>query len=255
MSYPYEEQPVLGWVGQPKADIYTPTATQKYRLGTRYHLPDGRSFYYSKANASSALVAGNLIQSAVNNAVATAQEDCTVATGSSIGDDFCYVTTKTDTITKDLYRDGWVGSGAGTLEGRGLCYQIKSNPAGAAGSIKFTIYDTVKVAIVAASNKAWLIMNPYMLVVQQPQSPSGFCVGGAIVPVTASYYFWLQTWGIFNMLCQTAVTAGLSIVVDAGAAGAGTIQTTTPLLTTVIGQSCQTIDTTDNGPVMLNIAW
>jgi len=251
MTTEYLEQPLNGDVVQPKSDIYTPTAAQKYRLGTRYHKADGRTFHYAQASSAANLIAGNLIQSAVDGFIANEQEDLVIATSSAVGDDFAYATTVTDTLTKDFMKDGWYSVSLGTAaQGRGQLYQIKSNPAGAAGSTKFTLYDTVKVAITAGSAQATLLCNPYKNVCQRPTTETGFPVGVAPCAVTASYYFWLQTWGICNCLNKTANTPGQQVISDNGLAGAMGISGGSEA-EPVIGIACMTCDTTDNGLIML----
>jgi hypothetical protein len=179
MTTLYEEQSLNGDVTQPKQDIYTTSSTQNYRLGTRYHRPDGRTFHYAQANATTALVRGDVIQSAVDCFVANEQQDLAIATASAVGDNFIYATTGTDTLTKDLMEDGWIIISDGTIAtGGAQIYQIKSNPAGVAGSTKFTIYDTVQTAISTSGTKAGLIMNPYKLCVQMPATTAtGFPIG------------------------------------------------------------------------------
>jgi len=254
MTTGYEEQRVLGDVAQPKSDIYTPTSAQKYRLGTRLAKADGRVFRYAQANASTALVAGDLIQSKASGAIATEQQDLTIATASAVGDDFGYATILTDTTTtKDYFADGWYIVSDGTAaQGCGQIYQIKSHPAAAAASCKFTFYDKIKV-LISTSAKAGLIINPYKLVIQAPTTETGFAVGVALTAVTVSYYFWLQTWGPCNMLIKTALTPGLQVVSDNSAAGSGGVSSgAEPEV--CIGYAMQTCDTTDNGLVYLMIA-
>jgi hypothetical protein len=257
MTLEYLEQPLNGDIVQPKDDIYTPTSTQKYRLGTRYHKADGRTFHYAQANATTALIAGDVIQSQVDCFVANEQQDNAIPTASAAGDDFIWVTTATDTLTEDYCKDGWIIISDGTsAQGGGQIYQIKSHPAGAAGNIKFTLYDKLKV-LVSTSAKAGIITNPYKLTVQLPVTTgTGFVVGVAPVAVTASYYYWLQTWGMAAVLVKGALTVGEDVLVayttagscDAQIAGASSLEHVR------IGHCGHTTDTTDWGIVYLQIA-
>jgi hypothetical protein len=257
MTTTYNELPLVGDVEQPKYDIYTPHASQQYRLGTRYRKADGRTFHYAQANATNALVCGDVIQSQVDCFVANEQQDNAIPTASAADDDFIYVTTATDTLTEDYCKDGWIIISAGTAaQGGGQLYQIKSHPAGAAGNIKFTLYDKLKV-LVSTSAKAGIITNPYKLVVQLPATTgTGFVVGVAPVVVPASYYFWLQTWGMAAVLVKGALTVGEDVVVayttagscDAQVAGASSVEHVR------IGMCGHTTDTTDWGFVYLQIA-
>ncbi len=257
MATTYDETQMFGPACQPKYDIYTPHSTQQYRLGTRYVKGDGRVFHYAQANASTALVCGDVIQSQVDCFVANEQQDNDVPTASAAGDDFIWVTTATDTLTEDYCKDGWIIISDGTAaQGGGQIYQIKSHPAGAAGNIKFTLYDELKV-LVSTSAKAGIITNPYKLVIQLPATTgTGWVVGVAPVAVTASYYFWLQTWGMAAVLVKGALTVGEDVVCayttagscDAQVAGASSLEHVR------IGTCGHTTDTTDWGFVYLQIA-
>lgn len=253
----YDETQVFGAAGQPKFDIQTPSSTQKHRLGTRYVKGDGRVFHYAQANASAALVAGDVIQSQVDCFVANEQQDNAIPTASSANDDFIWITTATDTLTEDYCKDGWICISDGSAaQGGGQIYQVKSHPAGAAGDIKFTLYDKLKV-LVSTSAKAGLITNPYKLVIQLPATTgTGFVVGVAPVVVPVSNYFWLQTWGMAAVLVKGALTVGEDVLCayttagscDAQVAGASSLEHTR------IGHAGHTVDTTDWGFVYLQIA-
>jgi len=257
MTTVFEEQSLNGDVTQPKQGMYETSATQNYRLGTRWARADGRVFHYASANASAALVRGDVIQSAVSNSIATEQVDMTIATSSAVGDDFAYATIKTDTTTgEDFFKDGWyIVSDDVVASGGASIYQIKSHPAIAAASGKFTFYDKINVQILAGQ-KAGIITNPYKLCVQLPTTITGFPVGVAPIAVPVSEYFWLQTWGMANVLCKGAVTVGEDVILvtttagscDAQVAGAGSIQFAR------IGIGGSTIATTDWGFVYLQIA-
>jgi hypothetical protein len=257
MATVFDETQIFGAAGQPKDDIYTPTADQKYRLGTRYVRGDGRVFHYAQANATTALIAGDVIQSQVDCFVANEQQDNAIPTASAVNDDVIWITTATDTLTEDYCKDGWIIISDGTAaQGGGQIYQIKSHPAGAAGDIKFTLYDKLKV-LVSTSAKAGIITNPYKLTVQLPATTgTGFVVGVAPVAVTASYYYWLQTWGMAAVLVKGALTVGEDVIVayttagscDAQIAGAGSLEHVR------IGHCGHTTDTTDWGLVYLQIA-
>lgn len=253
----YLEQPLNGDIVQPKDDIYTPTAAQKYRLGTRYHKADGRTFHYAQCGASSALIRGDTIQSAVDLFTANEQQDLTIATASAVGDNWGYATTGTDTIVEDLLKDGWYIVSDGTVaQGGASIYQIKSNPAGAAGTTKFTFYDKINV-LISASAKAGLIMNPYKLVVQTPNTTAtGFIIGVAMTAVTASYYCWLQTWGMACVLVKGALTVGEDVTMGLTTAGSCNAQVagSSSVANARIGICGHTVDTTDWGFVYLQIA-
>jgi hypothetical protein len=256
MPTEYFEQSQNGDIAQPKSDIYTPTETQKYRLGTRYHRPDGRTFHYARAG-STALIQGDLLQSAVDCFVTNEQQDLAIGTASAVGDNWGYATTVTDTITEDLLKDGWyVVSDGSVAQGGGGTYQIKSHPASAAGSVKFTFYDDLPV-LISTSAKAGLIMNPYNKVVQYPiTTATGFVLGTALTAVTANYYFWCQTWGMASILNTGGTAVGQQVLAGLAVAGACQAQVAagSSVPQPIIGYTGHTTDDTDWGFVYLQIA-
>lgn len=236
---------------------YEQSASQLYPLGARLLHHDGRVFRYASAGGSD-LVAGDLIQSAVNGGTTTLQKDLTVATSSAVGAYAGYATVATDTIAANLFTDGYYIVSDGTAaQGCGTMYQIKSHPTSAAASIAFTFYEPIRVAITAGSSKVGLMTNPYKAVIQAPvTTPTGMIVGVAPIAVTTLYYCWLQTWGLANVLIKTATTAGTAVVRDVVAAGSAGVQAAgaSSLGTEVIGYAPSVTDTTDNGFVFLTIA-
>lgn len=254
----FEEQSLNGDVTQPKQGMFDVSATQNYRLGTRWHRPDGRTFHYAQANASTALVRGDVIQGAIDAFTANEQQDLTIGTASAIGDNFVFATTTTDAIVEGQMEDGWIIVSDGTVAtGGAQIFQIKSAPAGAAGSTKFTIYDTVQTAISTSGTKAGVIMNPYRLVVQMPASTAtGWILGVAPVAVAVSKFFWLQTWGMSAVLVKGALTVGEDVVLALTTAGSCDAQVAgaSSTATARIGYCGHTTDTTDWGFVYLQIA-
>ena len=254
-SYP------LGITGYPKEGLFTPTSDQKYPLGTRYQDIEGNVYYYAKAGGT-ALVAGNILtQAALGGAATTAQTNLAVATSSAIGDKFGYATIVTTAQVGGLFDDGYYCIEAGTAaQGRGGIYKIKNDDvvkdlAGAltAASHKFTFYEPCRTAITAGSATVRLMTNPYKALVQAAATTAvGGIVGGAPVAVTANYYFWCQTWGVFNALAAGAMTPGRSCLNAVAIAGAVTLDTAA-LDDQVVGYSLASIADTENGPIMLTL--
>jgi len=245
-----------GDVVQPKSDIYTPTSTQKYRLGARYRKADGRIFHYARAG-STALVCGDLIQTAVDCFTANEQQDLAIPTASAAGDNWIWATIGTDSVTEDQCKDGYIVISDGSAaQGGGQIYQIDHHAASAAGNVQFFLYDKLEV-LASTSAKAGLIQNPYRNVIQQPiTTPTGFTVGVAPVAVTANYYFWLQTWGWCSCLNTGGLVVGVQVVVGTAVAGscatevAGASSVATPL----IGMAGHTADDGDWALIYLQIA-
>jgi len=179
------------------ANIFTPTADQKYTLGLELDLNDAthRKFVYCK-NGATALGKCKMVQTPAHDAQSIASTvqtaygvavnkttfDILVATGSG--------------ITANSLRDGWmlVSDGGSAM---GDMYLIKSN--------KWTTSDTVlNVTIadegglrtaIAATDDCSFIPNKYKDVIVTTEVPAGGPVGVPLVAVTANYYFWAQFWG------------------------------------------------------------
>jgi hypothetical protein len=185
--------------------LFEISSTAKHTIGTRMQLADGRVFYYAQAGAS-ALAAGKL-----NFSVATVSghEDCDVAVAVTAFDKEITVTPATAAGTANQYAEGWVSTRQ--TSGLGQFRKVKSNPAaGIAANVKLTMHDPFTAAI-TTSGQVDLISNPYKAVVEsatEEQLPSGV----PLVAVTASYYFWNQTWGLCNILQDGAVPLGSAVV-------------------------------------------
>jgi len=235
--------------GIPEQDYMDISATQQFPLGTRYKRYDGRVFHYSKAGAA-ALVCGDLIQSAaLGGALTTVQHDLTPAAAKAGS---FSVTAAIDTTEQpaNRFQDGWLAVTDGdAANAMGDLYLIKSHPASST-NIVLTLYEPLKRAI-TTNSRISLLANLYKNVIQAPATtPSGLVVGVCPTAVTAEYYFWLQTWGICNVLTKTATTAGVRVQRDVSAA-ASVGKTANTILTEIVGNCGWVIDTTDSGFVFL----
>lgn len=253
----YEFGRIDGSDAEPKQGVFEESETQKHTLGTRLVLPDGRAFRYAQAGTV-ALVAGNILTSAaIGGATTTAQTNLAVATSSAIGDNFGYATIVTTTQPADTFREGYYCIEAGTAaQGRGQMYKLGSHGALTAASQKLLFADgeVCRTAITAASATVRLVANPYARVIQAAATTlTGGVVGGAHIAVTASYFFWLQTWGPFNALVNATLTVGRSLLNGVAIAGAVTLDTAA-LDDQVVGYSFASVADTENGPVFLTLA-
>ena len=172
-------------------------------LGTRGVTPDGRVFYYAK-NSSAAITTGGQI---VDGIAAVAAHDMDVAsTATSVGG--LTVTSGTSlTVTKDQYQDGYIIFNDGP--GQGEVYRVASNSAvaGATG-LTVTIADPggFRTALTTASLFG-LAYNPYtdVKVIDGDGTMTTGALGVTTIPVTASYYCWIQTSGIASVLSGAVV--------------------------------------------------
>lgn len=237
------------------------SAVMNYALGTR-RAHDGKVFRFAKCDTGTAIVAGDLIQSAVTGGSSGAEQDCTIATASTAGANFGYATMKsTGATAANQYKYGYyVVSDGSAAQGCGQMKKIASHPATTgAVTCKFTFTDTLEV-LISTSAKAGIIKNPYDDVIQAPvTTPTGVTVGVAPVAVpVATPYFWLQTWGLCPVLAKSALSAGKVVFRDVDAAGSVGVDVVasgaSTLITEVVGQSGWTTSTGDNGFVKLMIS-
>lgn len=246
--------PVI-YPARPRHDFYEQSLTQRHELGARYVLEDSRVFRYARAGAV-ALVAGNVISSpAFGGALTTVQNDLAVQAAAAIGATSVFLTTSTDATTLNQYAGGYLAvSDGGAAIGEGLAlYRIQGNTAGAAGTIRFELDRPLTIAW-TTSTVVTIMTNPYNLVIQAPvTTPVGMVVGVAPMAVDINYYCWLQTWGLANVLNYTAAVIGDSIILDLSAAGSVGASGGSEAQS-VLGLSPMVTDTTDHGPVFLQIS-
>lgn len=202
--------------------VYTESATQKCPLGTRLALADGRVYRYAQ-NAAVALAAGNLVQSAVPIVQFSSAGGYLIATaGTAAGSKVLTAnsTAGAASAAANLFADGFLGVAVGS--GSGHVYQVRTHTASSSNnSFTINLYDPLKVAINSQSSLG-LIQNPYKNVIVSPASvPTGITLGVTPMAITASYFFWLQTWGICSALGGgNANTAGYAVMPSTSTAGA-----------------------------------
>ena len=200
--------------GQEKVE----TAAQKQKLGTRATTPDGRVFYYAK-NSSTAIASGGFI---VDGKALEGNHDMDVppTAAQAVGTTGVSLEVPTADLTKNQYADGYLVFNDGPVEGE--VYRIKSHPAhdasdDATAIITIDEEDGLRTAITTAT-EAQLVYNPYtdVKLIDGDGTQTTGPLGVTTIPVTASYYCWLQTSGIASVAVSgtTALTLGDSIEVS-----------------------------------------
>ncbi len=185
--------------GQEKVE----TSEQKQKLGTRAVTPDGRVFYYAKNSSAAITPAGKICDGIA--AVAAHDMDCAAAAASAGATSFTSGTSLT--VTKDQYADGYVVFNDGPAQGE--VYRIKSNTAvSSATGLEITIDepDGLRTAL-TTSSLFGLVYPPYkdVKIIDGDGTMTTGPLGVNPIPVTASYYFWLQTAGVSSVLSGAAV--------------------------------------------------
>lgn len=237
--------------GDPAQGVLDMSVTQKYPLGVRFAKNDGRVFHYTKAGAV-ALVAGNLISSAaLGGALTTLQADLTPAAAAAGAYSVTAAIATTDQ-PKDTFKDGWMAVTDGdAANAMGDLYLIKSHPLSAT-NIVLTLHEPLKRAI-TTNSRIGLLANIYEAAIQCATTPTGVILGVCPTAVTAEYYFWVQTWGIANVLAGGNIAAGLDVVAGPAAGEVDDVETTTAHEIR-IGHAPVPITDTDSGFVFLQIA-
>lgn len=213
------------------ADILKITSAKIHPLGTRGYTRDGRVYRYAR-NGGTALKAGFVVQSATPSAY-----EILYTTGTTeLFANSTKVKVKSGTgarlTTKNSYADGFVYlQTSSTLKGSGLYAQIKSHTTetlSATGVATVYFYSgdglyspTTNCGSTNAS--LGIIPNPYDKVIVKPAGKkTALVVGVPNRPVTANYYFWVQTWGPCPIKGSDTTDVGTAVGAST-AATAGTV--------------------------------
>jgi hypothetical protein len=189
--------------GQEKVE----SSEQKQKLGTRAVTPDGRVFYYAKNSSSAITPAGKIVDGVA--AVAAHDMDVAATAAHSVGDTTISIEVPTTDLTKNQYADGYLICNDGP--GQGEVYRIKSHPKHDASEDNTVIItldepDGIRTAL-TTSSLFGLVYNPYtnVKIVDGDGTQTTGPLGVTTIPVTASYYCWIQTSGIASVLSGAAV--------------------------------------------------
>jgi hypothetical protein len=196
--------------GQEKVE----TSGRKQKLGTRATTPDGRVFYYARNGSAAITTAGMIVDAAAAFAVAAHDMDVPVTAATAVGSTTISLEVPTTDLTLNQYADGYLMFNDGP--GEGEVYRIKSHPAHDASDDATAVFtidepDGIRTAL-TTSSLAGLLVNPYSAVkiIDGDGTMETGALGVTTIPVTASYYCWVQTAGIGSV----AVGAAVGVVGD-----------------------------------------
>jgi hypothetical protein len=202
------------------------TSDKRQKLGTRAVLPDGRTFYYAKEDGTGIASAGFIVDGV--GLVAAHDMDCTATAAHSVGDTTISIEVPTTDLTKNQYADGYlVFNDEG---GEGEVYRIKSHPAHDASDDNTVIItidepDGIRTAL-TTSTEAQLVYNPYtnVKIIDGDGTQTTGPLGVTTIPVTASYYCWIQTSGLSSVAVSatTIMVLGDAIEVSQVSGQSGT---------------------------------
>ena len=186
----------------------TETSDQRQKLGTRASTPDGRVFYYAKVGIA-ITTAGMIVDAATTFTEAAHDMNLTLILAHSVGDITISLEVPTTDLTKDRYADGYLMFNDGP--GEGEVYRIKSHPAHDASDDNTVIFtldepDGIRTALTTAT-EAQIIENPYSAVklIDGDGTMESGALGVTTIPMTASYYGWIQTAGIGSVALGAVV--------------------------------------------------
>lgn len=198
-----------------KQSLYEESSTQNHMLGTRLDLGDGRVFRYTK-NGATALAAGKLIQCAVPVAN---HLNCAAYAAAAVGAMKVSVTLGATALTINYYAEGYMHCNDVSPEGH--IYKISHHlAADASAVVVVNLFDPIVKAL-TTSSEVTLTKHPNDGVVIAPNGGlTQPIIGVPIIDVTASYYFWAQTWGSCAVLTQGTVVVGMGVGLGGTADGA-----------------------------------
>ena len=215
-KYPGQSQAGTGII-KGKQGIYEESATRKHTIGERLCMGDGRVFYYAKNSTQAVSRPGVFFAADIDRA----EEDATIT--EVIGDKTIATFTTVGALGPAAV-GGFFWSSSGT--GGGQTYKIADTTASTtSGASDIHLHDEIKAALTGADCN--IANNPFYGVARAADGAQ-FILGVALRAVTASYYFWLQTWGWVGVIRgdstgaegeeREILTSGISALTTSGGA-------------------------------------
>lgn len=207
MSFP---QSILGKYGWEKVT----TSAQKQKLGTRMQIFD-REFVYVKAGED--LTAGKLI----DGMAGTAAHQVDLAVSAASAGATTVTLSGSLTVTKDLYKDGWLVFN--DLGEEGHMYRVKSNTAvsSATGCVITLDEEDGLVTAITASQQVGLYQNPHFEVeIHDFNDIDHAPLGWACVDIADTAFGWLCVQGFTTALIEGTPGIGLPLCASNSVDGA-----------------------------------
>ena len=207
--------------------VYTTEATQRYILGTRCLTWDGRAFRYAKCGntftsttcglknmtilISGRVAGGTIPASAPATAVVGVTQVTVTFTAAKIGDSTSENDAeRTGVVAKDELIGGYIHLQTIPVAGTeyGMNRLIVGNSAVAVGDESMILYldAPLNYALTGGTSTCEILASPYANV-ERDNNTYASVVGMPNVPATATYYLWLQTWGVLRITPTTDTPA------------------------------------------------
>ena len=198
-------------------DIYHETVDQRYMLGCKLELADGRIFRYCKCSSVAITTKACMLQEAVVKGDWT-NEDQDTGTAAAIGDTQIRIFV-TEAPTANVWDGGYlfIQDGIGQYE----MYTIKSHTLTTLPLVQLEDEGGIRTATLVTSTgtEITVVKNLYRDVIIHPvTTATGIPIGVPQIAITADYYFWAQRRGP----CGVRVDAGDTITIGAPAGVPGT---------------------------------
>jgi len=219
-------------------DIYHSTTDQKYMLGCKLELADGRIFRYCECSAA---VTKALMTTQIAATANWVNEVQTTGTAATAKDKEIKIYVATAPSAHD-WDEGWLIIRLGT--GLGEAYLIKSHDASLLPVVQIADEGGIRTTT-ATSSDITVIKNPYKGILIHPHTtPTGMPTGVPLCSIATGSFGWLQTHGNCPMIVDTGVTVGVDVGFGTSTAGAAKARATTKpawgRCTTAVGESAGT---------------
>lgn len=240
---------------------------QRWPLGTKMVLQDGRSYRFGR-NGAAAATAGLLFQSEVPDA----NFDTLAVPSSSVntaGNRTIRVTLPASAITKDLWKEGYAVTEAAAGAGEGYAYKITGHPASAGSEdVTFDIESPLKHTL-NTSDKVTFMKHPAGDVIVHPAPPTAALFGVAAGAIAAASYGWFAVEGPQPVLVVGTHVIGGGLIATGTVTGspdgsveaagvaitttAATIAQITELTGALVGRCMEVAPTTGYGMAYLSL--
>lgn len=236
--------------------VYESSTVPLAELGSRKVVGD-RVFRYAQAGGGVTINAGDVVQvspaasaggclGAVNGYISVTAATVNQADGKAF---LYYFATS---AAANLFAEGYLYSQSGTAANMGQMYRIKEHSSVAdTSNATLVLYDPLT-RTSNVTDKWSLRMNQYKSVTQATAA-TNVAAGVALIALTTSDYFWLQTWGPVNVKAGVGVIDGISVGMGATGQVAG-VTVVTGTVPASIGWAMQTLTVSERGMIWLTIA-
>jgi hypothetical protein len=230
----FSSDDIFGYQGEPITSIYETSSTQKYELGTRFRMPDGRIFRYAK-NGGTQLSKALMTTSQGLNARSVDELQTTSGTEVNLTDQEITIDVATGgTWTEDEYSGGYMVVNKAT--GIGDIYKIMANKIDDSDdTLMRVLLETPIRTALDATSELTLVQSPWYDVDVMPTTAEGTPTGIPLVTVAVNYYCWLQTGGYAPAIVDASADLTKGQVVGLDDTTAGRVMTVAADTTFVYG--------------------